>query len=360
MNTQVMEYKCPCCNAGLRFGGESQQLTCEYCDNTFDIGTVEAFNETQSHQAEETLEWETPEPRQWSEREQESLHAFQCPSCGGEILADDTDAATFCPYCDNPTVLPSRLSGSIRPDGVLPFKTTKEDAQAAFLKLCKGKALLPRFFTSRQRIERITGIYVPFWLYECDASYTGSYKATRIKTWSDSRYIYTKTDHFLLNRQAQAAFSGIPMDGSSKMDDTLMESIEPFDYSELKDFDMGYLTGFLADKYDVPSQQGEPRIRQRVDQTITDALQPTLLGYNAVIPTSRQLHVTHSKAKYVLLPVWILNTNYNGKLYTFAMNGQTGKMTGTFPVCKKRMAGWFAGVCAGVTALAYAFQFLLV
>lgn len=360
MNTPVMEYKCPCCNAGLRFGADAQQLTCEYCDNTFDIGTVQAFNETQSAQPEETVNWDTESQKMWSEQEQQMLHAFQCPSCGGEILTDDTDAALFCPYCDNPTILPSRLSGDVRPDGVLPFQTSKEDAQAAFLKLCKGKHLLPKFFTSQQRIEKITGMYVPFWLYECSADFSGSYKATRVRTWSDRNYIYTKTDHYLLSRQAEAAFSGIPMDGSQKMDDTLMESIEPYDYSKVVDFDMAYLSGFLADKYDIPSKDGENRIRQRVDSTITDELQASLLGYNSVIPTNRQLRIDHSKAKYVLLPVWMLSTNYKGKIYTFAMNGQTGKMTGTFPVSGARTAGWFAGICAGVTLLAYAAQFLLI
>ena len=360
MDTRVMEYKCPCCNAGLRFGEETQQLICEYCDNTFDIGTVKAFNETQAQQSAENLQWEQESQQVWSEQETQMLHVFQCPSCGGEILTDDTDAATFCPYCDNPTILPSRLKDETRPDSVIPFKTSKEDAQAAFLKLCKGKKLLPKFFTSQQRIERISGMYVPFWLYECDADYSGNYRATRLHTWSDRNYIYTKTSHYLLTRKAQASFSGIPMDGSQKMDDTLMESIEPFDYSQLVDFEMAYLSGYLADKYDVSADQGENRIRQRVDQSMHDKLQDSLLGYHSVISQSRQLNIQHNKAKYVLLPVWILNTNYKGKIYTFAMNGQTGKMTGTFPICRKRMAGWFGGICAGVTLLTYLMQWLMV
>jgi len=150
------------------------------------------------------------------------------------------------------------------------------------------------------------------------------------------------------------------MDGSTKMDDTLMESIEPFDYSQIVDFDMAYLSGCLADKYDVPSENGESRIRQRVDQSVNDALQPSLIGYSAVLPGSRQLQIQDNKAKYVLLPVWILNTRYMDKIYTFAMNGQTGKMIGTFPVCRKRTFAWFAGVSAAATLVLYALQFLLI
>lgn len=357
--TRVLEYKCPCCNAGLIFGNETQQLKCEYCDNTFDIETVRAYNESAANAESEKINWEETQKQEWSDTEQETIRAFQCPSCGGEIISDENTAATFCPFCDNPTIMPSRLSGGLKPDAVIPFKNSKEDAKAAFLNLCKGKPLLPKGFTSEQRVEKITGVYVPFWLYDCDAEYDGSYKATRIHRWSDSRYHYTKTDHFLLRREAEARFVGIPMDGSSKMEDSFMESIEPFDYAQLEDFDMAYLSGYFADKYDVPSEAGEERIRQRVDQSIRDELQSTMLGYATVVPTSRQLNIDHGKARYVLLPVWMLNTKYKDKIYTFAMNGQTGKITGSFPVCAKRTAAWFAGICAGVTVLATLVQMML-
>ena len=358
-NISVLEYKCPCCNAGLIFGEENQKLTCEYCDNTFDIDTVRAYNECESANETEAFSWEASESKGWNEQERNMLRSFQCPSCAGEILTDDTTAATFCPYCENPAILPSRLGGTFKPDAVIPFKTSKDDAKTAFLNLCKGKPLLPKEFVQEQRLEKITGMYVPFWLYDCEADFSGNYKATRIHRWSDSRYNYTKTDHFLLRRAAVAEFKRIPMDGSSKMDDSFMESIEPFDYAQLVDFDMAYLSGFFADKYDVSPKSGEQRIRERADQTIRSELQSTLLGYATVVPTSQHMNIHHSKAQYVLLPVWMLNTNYRGKCYTFAMNGQTGKMTGTLPACPKRTAAWFAGICAAVTALVTLAQMIL-
>lgn len=358
-STQVLEYKCPCCNAGLNFGPGIQQLKCEYCDNTFELDTVRAYNDSEA-QKEDAFQWDSQQTEEWTDQEQQTMRAFQCPSCGGEIVTDETTAATFCPFCDNPTIMPSRLSGGLKPDAVLPFQKTKEDAQAAFLKLCKGKKLLPKGFTSEQRVEKITGMYVPYWLYDCSADYDGSFKATRIRTWSDSRYHYTKTDHYLLRRKAKASFAGIPMDGSSKMEDIFMESIEPFDYGLLTDYDNAYLTGYFADKFDVEAASGEERIRQRVEQSMGDAIQETILGYTTAIPTNRSINVRHNHAKYVLLPVWMLNTNYRGKIYTFMMNGQTGKMTGTLPVCRKQTVLWFVKICAAVTAVATALQFLLV
>lgn len=352
----VLEFKCPCCNAPLVFGAEQQQLKCEYCDNTFDLDTVRACNEPQQSPPE--IQWEEVEAPEWSETEQSQLRTYLCDACAGQLITDDHTAATFCPYCGNPTILPSRLSGGLKPDGVIPFKTEKKDAMDAFRKLCKGKPLLPKSFAQDQQVEKITGIYVPFWLYECSARFEGSYRATRVHTWSDPRYIYTKTDHFLLKRQAQAAYSGIPIDGSSKMDDAFMESIEPYDYSAVENFDMAYLSGFLADKYDVAAKNGEPRVQERVENALSDQVQSSTLGYATVVPASRQVGITHGKAKYVLMPVWLLNTRYNGKTYTFAMNGQTGKMTGEFPICPKRTAAWFCGIWAAATAVVSLVQLL--
>ena len=359
MDSTVLEFKCPCCNATLPFSGSLQQMKCEYCDNTFDIDTLRACAESDATEKSSEIIWENEQKPEWEEVDQSQVLTFVCDGCGGVLMTDKQTAATFCPYCGNAAILPSRLSGGWKPEGVIPFKTTKEDARKAFLNLCKGKPLLPKFFTGEQQVEKITGVYVPFWLYDCNADLQGSYRATRVHSWSDSRYTYTKTDHYLLNRRACAGYSGIPMDGSSKMDDTFMESIEPYDYGALVDFDTAYLSGFLADKYDVEAASGEDRIRQRVENAMNDHLQSTFLGYATVLPGSRQTRIDHSRAKYVLLPVWLLNTRYRGKTYTFAMNGQTGRITGQLPACPKRSAAWFCGIWAAAAALAGLIQLML-
>lgn len=345
---QILEYKCPCCGAALQFSGQEQKLTCQYCDNTFELEAVQAYNdEAETH----TDHWEATSNTGWSEAEGQAVVTYVCPSCGGELMTEETTAATFCPYCGNPSVLPGRLSGGIRPDAVIPFRTTKEDAKKAFLALCKGKPLLPREFTQEHRLEKISGIYVPFWLYNCQSGFDARYAATRVHHWSDAHYRYTRTEHFLLTRSADAGFAHIPMDGSAKMDDAIMESIEPYDFGELTDFDTAFLTGYLADKYDVEAETGYERVRQRVSQSMDELIAPTLIGYATAIPTTKNVHVEQGKSKYVLLPVWMLHTRYRDKTYVFAMNGQTGKMTGTFPICPRRSWAWFGGICAAVSAV---------
>lgn len=347
----VMGYKCPCCGASLVFSSEGQNLFCSSCDNKYEIDDIKQYHEAMQEDHQETFEWDDREAQVMSAEESTDVCNYTCPNCGGQIMGEQVTAATFCPYCDSPAIIGGNVTGNLRPDAVIPFKTTKEDAISAFLKLCLHKPLLPKDFTSKARQEKIQGVYVPFWLYDCDGSLYGQYKATRVRTWSDSNYHYTRTSHYMLIRNASAGFMDIPLDGSSKMDDATMESIEPFDMQEAMDFNTAFLSGYLADKYDVEAKSGEGRIRQRVEETFDDLLQPTMIGYNSVYPTSKKLQVHNNKAKYVLLPVWMLHTRYKDQTYVFAMNGQTGKMTGTLPIDKGKMWAWFGGVSAAVSAL---------
>lgn len=356
--TGSTEYKCPCCGAGIRFGAGEQKMVCEYCDNEFELEAAKEFRDAMSRTESREVVWEEPACGEWEEGEQESLRAFTCPSCGGEIMSDENTAATFCPYCESPAVLNGRVSGTIKPDGVIPFKKTKEEAKAALLKMCKNKFLLPKDFASEQRLEKITGMYVPFWLYDCEGDLDGTYRATRVKRWSDSSYNYTKTDHYLLSRKASASFKGIPLDASSKADNAVMESIEPFGYDAMVDFDTAYLSGYLADKYDVEAKLGEARIKERVDKSMDELLKPTFSSFTSVIPNAKQIKADHGKTSYVLLPVWMLHTKYKDKTYIYAMNGQTGKITGTLPICKSKAIAFFAGITSVISVVLTAAQLL--
>ena len=342
--SSVLEYKCPCCDAALTFGEEQQKLTCDSCGNEFEIETVVEYNRIPEDANEPDFTWEE------TERKEDPL-PYQCPSCGGLIEYDDHTASTFCPYCDNPVILPDRLSTVLKPDAVIPFKTTKAQAQEKFRELCKGKPLLPKDFMTENKLESITGYYVPFWLYNCDGSVDAKFRATRVHRWSDSNYDYTKTDYYLLTRAANAQFDSIPLDGSTKMNDSVMESIEPYDYSQLTAFEPAYLSGFLADKYDVEAKDGEDRIRERVGDTLDEMLLTSCIGYDTVLPNARNLKIRHSKASYVLLPLWHLTVKYKDKDYHFAMNGQTGKFIGDLPISKGRYFAWLAGIAAPLAAL---------
>lgn len=343
----VLEYKCPRCNAGISFDSSAQKMKCPYCETEFDAEALRQFNSVTEERPPEQAEWETSH-NPWND---EGLQGYICPSCSGELIGDATTAATRCPYCGNPAVLPAQLSGSFRPDGVIPFKLDKQAAERAFAENLKGKRLMPKQFRDESILKDITGVYVPFWLYDCQATARMTFRAQKTHTWSDKRYRYTKTDYYQLHRAGQAEYARIPVDGSKKLDDAMMDAVEPFDYRDLKPFQMTYLSGYLADRYDQDAKECSPRAEQRAAASLQQALQGTVSGYGVCTKEHESHWIRHAHARYVLMPVWTLHAEYRGKHYRFAMNGQTGKFIGELPVSKGRTAAWFFGIFGGITAI---------
>ena len=355
MQDQVLNYKCPCCGASLRFDGNSGMLNCGSCGNSFKLEDMQKVSGMEQASAEQPIEWDFSRDGAWADDEAAHLRSYSCPSCGAEIVVDDTTAATECVYCGNASIMPGAVRGDFRPDAVIPFKKSREDAENAYRQLIKGKKLLPRAFASKKHIDKITGVYVPFWLFECDADADMTFHAQRTRTHSTSRERITETDHYMVHRGGHMSFSGVPVDGSSKFDDTLMEAIEPFDTSEMKPFDMGYLPGYQAERYDVDAQAAEPRADDRIRRSAIDAVAGTVQGYTRVTVQSANVRLTQGRVLNVMAPVWMLNTQWKGKTYTFAMNGQTGRLVGDLPEDKGAVWKWriglFAASLAGVTGL---------
>lgn len=350
----LLEYKCPNCGGALSFDSDIQKMNCPYCDSEFDVEALRELDDALNHPEEDQMDWETLEESQWQNGEQEGLCSYVCQSCGGEILCDENTAATSCPYCDNPVVLSGRLSGGLRPELVIPFQLDKEAAKQALKNhICK-KPLLPKVFKTENHIEEIKGVYVPFWLFDADADGDARYRATRVHTWSDSRYYYTRTTHYSVHRAGTLGFSAVPVDGSTKMADDLMESIEPFDVSKAVDFQTAYLAGYLADKYDVTSDSSILRANERIKTSTCRALEQTVVGYSGVTPVNQAVKLKNSKVRYALFPVWILNTRYKGKNYQFAMNGQSGKFVGNLPIDWNRFFGIWGGVAGAIGLAAFA------
>ena len=357
--SELKEYKCPCCGGAIGFDSGIQKLKCPYCDTEFEMETVKSYDEDLNGDGADEFNWENTAGGEWQEGEAEGMRIYVCDSCGGEIIGDETLGATKCPFCDNPVVMKSMFAGDLKPDYVIPFKLDKKAAKEGLVNHLKGKRLLPKVFKDENHIEEIKGIYVPFWLFDADADADARYRATRVTSWSDSNYIYTKTSYFSITRAGCMGFDRIPVDGSSKMADDLMESIEPFDFSEAVDFQTAYLAGYLADRYDVDADASIARANERVRASAEQAFAATVHGYATVVPTSVNVRLSNGIAKYALYPVWILNTTYNGEKYTFAMNGQTGKFVGNLPLDKRAYKRWLFGIAAAVGAAVFAIGSLL-
>ena len=344
----VIEYKCPCCNAGLKYDSKTGEMVCEYCDNKFSVEQLEQLSEIEKEAEEKSdAKWDKYERHETGEETTE----FICQSCGAAITGDDTMAATECPYCGNPVIIKQRIDGILRPDYVIPFKLDKAAAKKALSNhLCK-KRLLPKVFKDQNHIDEVKGVYVPYWLFDADADANIKYHATKTRVWSDSDYDYTETKHFSILRGGTLKFENIPADGSSKMPDDLMESIEPFNMDDAVDFQTAYLAGFFADKYDIDASQTVERINERAKKTVESSFLSTLNGYDSVKTETSSISLNKSSVRYALLPVWILHTSWRGQNYIFAMNGQTGKFVGNLPLDKGAYWKWW-GISAAIFAAA--------
>ena len=385
MPTQVTNYQCPACTAPLHYSAKSGKLECDYCGSSFDVAEIEALyarKESEAAAAKQAADakaeaaqaakaeaaeaaaasggWDTSDlSRDWG-AEADGLRVYSCPSCGAELICDQSTAATACPYCGNPAIVPGQFSGALRPDSILPFRLSKDDAVQALRAHYKGKPFLPRSFTSANHIEQIQGVYVPFWLFDGGAEGAANYRASNTNVFVSGDYEITETRHYHVVRAGSLAFEKIPVDASSKMPDDHMDSIEPFDYAQLRPFSTAYLPGYLADKYDVTIDDSRDRADTRCRETLAQALRDTVTGYGACVTEREDIALRRGKVHYALLPVWMLSTKWRGQDFLFAMNGQTGKLVGDLPTDRGRFWGMFAAIAAPLTvALTAILQFLL-
>jgi len=370
-----MEYKCPACGGALEFDPAIQKMKCPYCDSVFSMEELAGKDEQLNTAAgavqtgpdgepmnpedavplpEDQLNWNTDAGSEWDSGETAGMKVYVCNSCGGEIVGDESMAATSCPFCGNPVVVMGNFTGALKPDLVIPFKLDKKAAKDALRMHAKSKKMAPKLFSDEQHLDEIKGIYVPYWLFDSSADVKLRFRATRTRAWSDRNYNYVETEEYLVDRGGSMSFEAVPADGSSKMDDTLMESIEPFDVSEAVPFQTAYLAGYLADKYDVTAEQSVDRANERIRKTAEMTFAEQVHGYETVSLDSSSIQLRDSRVRYALYPVWLLNTSWKGGKYTFAMNAQTGKFVGDLPVDKG--AYWkylllYGGIFAAVVYL---------
>ena len=246
--SEISAYKCPCCGGTIEFDTATQKPKCPYCDTVFEVDSLKHYDKDLSLDGEDDLKWEDASTEKWSEGDTDGFHVYVCETCAGEIIADDTTAASKCPYCGNPIIMKGQLSGDLKPDLVIPFKLDKKAAKAAYERHITGKPLLPKVFKDQNHIDEIKGVYVPFWLYDAEASANIRYRATRTRAFTTPTHNCVETSYYSVTRGGNVAFNHVPVDGSTKMADDLMESIEPFDFSEAVDFRTAYLSGYLADR----------------------------------------------------------------------------------------------------------------
>ena len=356
--------KCPNCGSNLTLNADTQKLECPSCGASFDPASLNTntVDELEAKQAEPTdpsqeaaqayAAQQAAEAQQAAQAQQEAAPEqteFVCNACGAKIVTDSHTAATFCAFCGSPALVGKRLTEQFQPQYMIPFKYSRKSAEEAFIKWAGKGKWTPFGFVSKKNVEKMSGLYVPFWLFNIKATIDANGTGTKVRYRGDDEIIET----FNFARKAQLSWDHVPLDGETRIDDALMEAIEPFDFDALIPYDYRYLPGFYADRYDQSPQDLAARATKRGIDGVDTALKSSLKGiYDRFTIKQNLSRIDSMEANYALLPVWFLSYKYRNKYYYFAMNGQTGEVAGQVPVSPvKKMMFFFIllGILAVIT-----------
>ena len=332
VHENALENRCPNCTASISFNPAVGKWKCEYCGGEFNLEEMKNYSNNASANSKNI------ENGIQQNVDITDYTTYHCESCGAEIITDSqTTAATFCVYCGATAILKSKLSGKFAPELIIPFKKTKIDAINKFKSLSKGRPLVPKDFIAENNIEKIRGIYIPFWLYDIKISGDLHMIGSNIEMWTKGNKRYVKTDKYKVVRGGTIEYNNIPVDGSKRFDNAIMDSIEPFKFDEAVKFNHAYLSGFYAERYDEDDNEMFNRATKRAINSAIEKFKKAAPEYQEILVETNSFKSKEEKKVYALLPVWMVNIKYKNKMHTFAMNGQTGEFVGNIPIDVDKM-----------------------
>ena len=351
----IITYKCKNCDAGLLFDADEQLFKCEFCLSKF---TEDELKDTESARKAE-------EKAKESEEFRSEILEYRCTSCGAEVIADKNTAADFCYYCHNPIVLADKVSGELKPTKIIPFKFDKDEAKNAFLRFAKKKWFVPKDYFSLENIDKISGVYYPFWVTDADTDSELHGIGKNVRSWRSGDYQYTETTTYAVHRRGAIHFEDITTSAISTEDKNMLEGILPYPTTDYQDFSMPYLQGYVAKKRDIERELLSAEVKGRMNSYAKTILERTT-HYDSIAVNHLDVSILSSHWEYSLMPVWILTYNKKhksnkkkDKTYVYAMNGSTGKVFGELPISVPKLAlaalGAFIGAGLISMLLGYAF-----
>lgn len=322
----VIQYKCPNCGTDMTFDNNTGVLHCNSCNHK------EIIEEYQK-------DFETFESiSHFATFDDEEARQYLCKNCGAVLVTDNHTAATICNFCGSPMTLGERISGDLAPTKIIPFSISKANATKAFQKWCKKIKFAPKEFSKENRIKEVVGMYVPFWLYNLRGQGETKLHCTRSHVFDDGDETVTETSHFDVYRKIDLTFREVPASASKKITDDLIDNLEPFDHTGMKEFNTRYLAGFLSEKYNVADEELLPYVQKSTEKYMDEFVTGTLKHYDSLSFVDRDYNIGQLSSDYALFPVWLVYYDYNDTEYIFAMNGQTGKLAGNPPISKTKAA----------------------
>lgn len=317
-----MIFKCKNCGGVIEYSVEKDRMVCGYCRSEFRVDELTQSSYSGETELEESIEEE--EIQQPVETDFIKMQIVRCTACGAELAVNGVETSTFCAYCGQATVIKDRIDNVLKPNYIIPFKVTKNEAERIIRDELNKGYYIPEAIKNFE-VEKIRGIYVPFWMFDIRYKdfqywiYENKYKKERVE------YV-----------EAEAFFEKITLDASSQLDDDTSVRLEPYDMRELRGFDMAYLSGYYSDRFDVKVNDVHDKAISRVKEYFNKLAEKRLKHEGGWLAKSSPIHKV-TKTEYALLPVWFLTFNFDNKPYTILVNGQTGKMVGAVPAVRSKV-----------------------
>lgn len=343
----LMNYRCPGCGNTMEYSPYEQKMHCAYCGSKYTVDELNAMlGRTGLYEGVGNIgnpdvimqQQSIPvQPEAIQQKEAERAHAtiqmkiLRCNACGAELAVNGVESSSFCVYCGQATVVMDRVEDYLQPDYIIPFRITKDQAEA----MIRGRLAQGRYIPEEIKnfkVDKLRGIYIPFWLYDM---YYGDDQYWRY-TVRRGKSTVTRYAH----RTGDCLFKRMTLDASRNFNDDSSQRLEPYSMRELQEFDPAYLSGFYSDRFDMGTADLDGLAVRRAKGLFDDNVKETIKHSDAKLQTGTPVHKV-LKREYALLPVWFMTFRYENKPYTMLVNGQTGKMVGAVPFVKRKVYTMF-------------------
>ena len=351
-------FPCEQCGSSLEFKPGSDSMRCPHCGHTQALqggSSGGARGVIHEHDFQQGIARARKQP---SEAMVQGGHNVQCEGCGAQTVV--AGQAARCPFCGSPVVMAIQQLGEIfAPESLLPFKLDARAAKDAYQKWVGGLWFAPNDLKRLANQHGMDGVYLPYWSY--DSNTTTRYVGERgeyyyvTETYRDSKG-ETQTRQVRHTRWHHASgtvyvnFDDVLVCGSQTLPRKLLERLEPWDLPELRAFDAGYLSGFVAERYKIGLEAGFVTAEERMVPKIRSAIESDIGGDDQRIGS---MNVRHGdvRFKHLLLPLWISSFRYKEKTYRFTINARSGQVSGERPWSVVKIVLTVLAVAAVITAI---------
>lgn len=331
------QHKCPNCGAPLRFDPQSGQLFCDHCES---IVNFEQSADVQEREFDDLVTFQ--------QTKNSDVTCYRCSNCGATSVAARTALATTCPYCDSPVVIEDATGSLVKPDTVIPFELTPNEAADQLLTWRRRKFYAPRKFRKHVKENVVKGVFVPAWTFDAETSsdYNGQvgYHRTRTVRRDGKTYTETYTEWRHVSGVLEKSFDDIVIRANENITAHYFDKLKPFPQAKYRVYNDEYLAGYIADHYSLEPLDAFKQAKEVMQSAIRQAIVDL---YNADEEGSMDLdmHVLQKSFKYLLVPVYIAATKYRNKIYNQYVSGvycddekKKSKISGKAPVSVWKVA----------------------